>query len=363
MGFDYAGKVRALLESAEGQERSAERYEAQGDHERAAEFRRGAENFRAKALEWMDRYRIDEEAALATDPTSAVPTSVIIRMTLRSGWEMAHHYGTMIRVIADHTGCRVNPGTAYGREFPEMVATLVGYEGDIKYAEFLWTSAHLMFSTRIDPHWDSSLAETENVFRMRSAGIERRIIADAAWGAGAGNLPSNRSKIQRIYLREAGARGEQARAAGLGFNTDHYRAAYAETFVQTLSMRLRQARDAADSVGGAIVLSGRKERVDEAFYDIFPNLRPSTEPAKPYVAPNADCPRCKAAKSGYCREHGYLKPSTWTEADEARWQRRINGLSARAGRSSGRDAAEGVVIRQTTERTGRIESSGHALEM
>lgn len=363
MGFDYAGKVRSLLSAAEGQEKSAEQYEAKGDHEHAAEFRQGAANFRAKALEWMDRYRVDEESALASDPTSAVPTSLLVQVNLRASALSSHYYDMILRAIAKHTGCRVNASLQYGKDYSQiLVATLVGYEGDLKYAEFLWTSAHLMFSTRIDPAWDSSLSESENIFRMRSAGIERRIIADAAWGQGSGNVPANRSKVQRIYLREAAARGEQARAAGLGFNTDHYRQAYAQSFVTTLIQRLQSARDAADSIGGVVVLAGRSQRVDEAFYDLFPYLRPSDGPVKLYVPANADCAKCKAARSGYCREHNYLKPSTWTAADEERWQRRTNGASARAGRASGQVAADGVMIRQT-ERAGRIEPSGHALEM
>ena len=46
------------------------------------------------------------------------------------------------------------------------------------------------------------------------------------------------------------------------------------------------------------------------FFAEYPHLRPSESGRAEYVAPNKDCTKCKSAKSGYCREHQYLKPST-----------------------------------------------------
>jgi hypothetical protein len=231
-----------------------------------------------------------------------------------------------------------------------MKATVVGYEGDIRYTEFLWTAAHLMFATRIDPVWDESRTPEENIFFLRNAGIERRVIADKAWGNG--NQASARSRVQRIYIREATRRGEDPRATGLGFDTATYRQAYADSFTATLARRLRIARDAANSVGGGLVLHGRSERVDEAFYGVFPAMRPSTEPAKPYVCP--DCTDNKVCKR--------CKPRAWTKADEAAYQRRTNSTSARAGASSGQAAADGVVITRGHTTASRLDASGRAIE-
>jgi len=199
--------------------------------------------------------------------------------------------------------------------------------------------------------WDDNLSETENIYRLRNAGIERRVIADHAWGNGV--EASARSKVQRIYLKECAARGEEPRATGLAHDTNTYRDAYAYSFRYTLAQRLAEARDAVDSVHGALTLHGRSERVDEAFYARYPEYRPSDKPTT-----TTPCAACAKAKSGHCRKHPGL-----TRADYARYDRMTNSPSARAGEASGRDAANGVVIervaraqRVTGDRGREIES-------
>lgn len=344
MGFDYAGKIRALLANAES-------HREKGNDEAAAAFE-------AKAFQFMRDYKIAEEEALATDPSVAVPIPLVIEFKM-DGYEMSSFLVDTVRAIAEHTGCRVN--TTRLSDWMTWQFTLVGYEGDIRYAEFLWTSAFLMFTTKVSPTWDASLPETENIYRMRQAGHERRTIADRAWGPGAGDEAKNRSKVQRIYLKEAAARGEMALATGLGFDAKRYRQAYAEAFVATLRHRLRVARDAADSTGGALVFAGRQDRVNEAFYELFPNMRPSTAPATPWVDPTTDCPKCAKAKTT-CNDHAYMRPRGWTQADQARWERDQYSPSARAGRSSGRTAAEGVMLRGDHTKAQRVERSGKAIE-
>lgn len=343
MAFDYAAKIQALLANAED--------EALPDTLRA--------EMRAKADQFMRDYNIAQEELIAADPFSAVPISkkFLIRSAGAGRGDLNGYYTLIFSRIAMHTGIR------YATEYDEnyaILGTMVGYDGDIAYAEFLWTAAYLMFSTRIDPVWNSALSEDENIFILRSAGIERKHIADMAWGNG--HEAAARSKVQRIYVRECARRNEPVLATGLGFNTSLYRAEYAQQFVTTLNHRLREARDASDSLGGALVLAGREDRVDEAFYDLFPRLRPSTEVAESYVAPNHDCAKCKAAASGFCREHGYLKPRAWTQSDEAAAQRRQYSASARAGRGAGRAAADGVNVQRGHTRATRLDPSGVAIE-
>jgi len=314
MAMDWAAKIQGLLANA--------------DDPSLPDAAR--ETYRAKAEQLMKDYRVAEEEALATDPGSSTPIAREVRIT--TGWRdnvLDSWYSMVFGVIVRHTGCRYRMHWNNGD-----VATVVGYEGDVRYTEFLWTAALLMFSTRIDPVWDSSLPESENIWRLRNAGIERRVIADKAWGYNAGTVAANRSKVQRIYLRECATRGEDARATGLSHQTDVYRQAYARSFFDTLRQRLQTARDAADSAGGGVVLYGRMERVDEAFYTRFPNLRPNPNPT-PYVAPEP-CKNCTPDKP--CRKH------RWNGADERRWQRDHNSSSAHAGNASGRVAAEGVRI-------------------
>lgn len=336
--FDYAAKIRGLLAMAESAEQIG------NDHEAAA--------FRAKAQEWMNRYRVAEEGALAEDPASIEPTHVNIDFYFRS-YEVSSAYLTMAASLARHCEIRINIAVLANMGYR---ITAVGYEGDLRYFEFLWTSAHLMFATKIDAHWQPERSVAENIFFMRQAGIKRAEIADAAgWD---GRKAADRSKVQRQYLAEAARRGEAAAATGLGFQAKDYRRAYADAFTTRLERRLREARDAANSVGGVVVLSGRADRVDEAFYLLFPKRRPSTEVVA--SVPTKECERCAKAKSGACRQHPNYR---WTAAMEARWQRQQYGASASAGRASGRQAADGVVLRGTASPTAkRVEASNRALE-
>lgn len=341
-GFDYAGKVRALLAKAE----SAERL---GNMEEAAQYAAAAKRF-------MDKYNVDQEEALAVDPTLIVPTHLVMDISF-VGWELAHHLPAIVRRIADHTGVLVRTESINGG----YRFTLVGYDLDLRYTEFLVTAAHLMFATRITPTWDENRSEAENIFFLRNAGIERREIADRAWGSGAGKLAKNRSKVQRVYLRECAARGEEARATGLGFDTKTYRESYAESFVLALSRRLRGARDAADSMGALPTLHGRAERVMDAYLDLFPPA-PKTEVA-PWVDPRTTCPKKACREGRACRDHSYMITRAWTARDQAALDRRTTSASARAGQASGRAAADGIQVQRGTARASRLDPSGKAIEM
>jgi hypothetical protein len=296
----------------------------------------------------MVTYRIAEEEAIAADAEANLPIKHDLPL-FDSYSDVTQYLTSAFSRIAAHCGVRF----AYARNAGYGVTvTVVGYEGDVRYAEFLYSAARLMFSTKIDPRWDSALPEAENVYRMRQAGMKRKDIAYAAgWD---GEKASDRSKVQRIYLREVATRGEDALASGLDFNSRLYRQAYADAFVTTLARRLREARDAADSVGGGLVLHGRSERVDEAFYELFPMHRPNTSPV---VVPDP-CERCKK-NGGHCRQHPKL---SWTKADQARWEREQYSSSAQAGRASGRTAAEGVGIQRGHRTASRLDASGRAIE-
>jgi hypothetical protein len=335
MARDYAAVIAGLLAHAED----------------PANTEATQQSYRDKAESMMREYRVAQEDALATDPGSAAP--IVKRITLLGTYSgfREQYYTQIFHLLARHAECEVythwvnNEGT---------VVDVAGYEGDIRYLEFLWTASHLMFATRIDPTWSDDRSEAENIFYLRNAGIERRAIADRAWGTGSGENAALRSKVQRIYLREAARRGEEARATGLGFNTRMYRQAYAEEFVTTIRNRLWRARQAANAARGVVTLAGRSERVREALWNAFPNLRPTTTVAAPYVPPNEGCERCRRAASGFCRDHNWLKPREVTKADRERWDRQANSSSAIAGAASGRKAAEGVHLKRGTAETGKM---------
>jgi hypothetical protein len=342
MAFDYAGKVRALLAKAASAE------EMGNDAEAAA--------YGAAATRIMREYQIAEEEALAVDPTTVVPSHIVMDIKF-TGWEMSHRFISIVSVIADHTGVKVHCGSiSDGYRF-----TFVGYDTDLRYTEFLCTAAHLMFATRITPTWDENRSEADNIFFMRNAGIERREIADRAWGNGAGKLAKNRSKVQRVYLRECATRGEEARATGLGFDTKTYREAYANSFVTTLQRRLRVARDAADSVGALPTLHGRTQRVQDAYDTLFPPY--VSAGVQSWVDPRTTCEKKACQEGRACREHAYMIPRAWSAKDQAALERRTTSASARAGQASGRAAADGVQVQRGHTTAARLDPSGVAIEM
>lgn len=334
---DYLSMIQALLAKAE---------RTDNENEKGAYW--------AKAHELMRKYSVDQEEALATGVGAEIkPIRSDLQVTFRRT-EMREWYGQILSAITRHTGVRL----AFNYPGGGLVgATIVGYEGDVRYTEFLWSAAQMMFSTKIDPVWDDSRTESENIFFLRNAGIERRKIADTAWGNG--NTPAARNKVQRMYLKECAIRGEDARAAGLGHNTEVYREAYADAFYHTLNNRMRAARDAVDRISGAVELGGRTDRVNEAFYTIFPEYRP--QPRSTDVEVVMTCDDCKKTRhsSGKCKHH---RPRAWTMKDEAAYRRRTSSASAHAGQHAGQHAAEGVILRSNKPAPRRVDASGKAIE-
>jgi hypothetical protein len=283
-------KIRALLAKADGTD---------NEHEAAA--------FREHAEKLMREYRVAEEHLIAANPDSVKPVVTEADLFMYGATPFGQQYINMMHAVARHTGIRDHyiylARKADGRTV--LRAFLVGYEADTRYADALFTSAQMVFQARLEPSVDPKADDRENVYRLRSAGIERNRIARMLW-----NLDTH--------------------------------ASYAEEFVNELGRRLRRAQDGADSAGGTLVLAGRSERVDEAFYDRFPELRPSTTLVK-----SEPCEKCTKTKhaSGKCQAH---RPRAYTKADDDRWERRHNSATALQARSAGRQAAAEVELRGTT---------------
>lgn len=316
--------------------------------------RKLAANYREQAEKLMREYKITEEQLIAEDAGSILPTSVSITIAETTSRFSSEHL-SLWRETAHHCGVRYvyryEGGGAY-------VATVVGYEADIRYAEFLHSSARLMMIAKLEPTVDRSLSDEENVYRLRSAGIERIRIAEMIWGEGS---HTNNAKVTRLYRAACAKRGEDAEVSGRQVSVKTFREVYARAFVEQYYRRLREARDATDKAeGGALVLPGRAERVDEAFYERFPQYRPtpSAEPTEP-AGPCAGCAKTKS-KTGKCKLH---RPYVWTKADEERWDRMNHSASAVAGRAAGRRAADAVEIARGARKT-KVDSpnGGGAIE-
>jgi hypothetical protein len=352
-GYDYAAKIGSLIAMAED--------------ETLPEATRVA--YRSKAEQLMREYRIAEEETIAADQFSILPRRFEVVLLEGDAFrsEFRGSYVEIFREIALHAGIRVRFEYRYfNRETEEpsrVVAVGYGYDGDIRLAEFLWTAAHLVFITRIDANVNPTLSDQLNCYYLRNSGMKRNDIASALWGS-AYNDGHAHGRVQKLYLAECVARGEQPKVAGRGIQVSLYRKAYANAFEDEFGWRLRQARDAADSVGGALELPGRKERVNEAFYAEWPDERPMTKEERiAYRAemdavlaanPCGDCAKTKSA-TGKCKYH---RPSQITQADRRRWAREGDSPEALAGKANGAAAARSVEVARTAgPRTQRAERS------
>lgn len=342
---DYAKLIAGLIANAED--------EANSEEARA--------NYRLKAEQMMREYRVSEEEALATEGGEAsVPVldSVIVMERWATSNPLRSEYWRMWTTIAKHCGVRTI-GKYQGNRYSEdstLLGMAVGYAGDIKYAEMLFTTARLVFMTRIDAKVDRILTDQENCYFMRNSGMKRKAIAKALWGS-ADDDGAAHGKVQKLYLAECARREETPRVSGRGIQVDIYREAYARGFVNNLNDRLMRVRDAADRADGGMVLHGRSERIDEAFYVEFPQQRPASEEERAKEAAEstarwaeaerieAECPKCAKAK-GKCREHA---PRYLSAAQARKMNRAYSGPEAQAGQRAGEAAARIVDLGRSTK--------------
>jgi hypothetical protein len=333
--FNYAAKIAKLIAMAEDETLT---------EEARASYREMAESM-------MRKYRIAEEEAIATESTAAVPVSdeIPIMESNAYGNPLRQYYWDLWSRIVRH--CEIRTAGRYsGRTYDatsKLTATAVGYDGDIRYAEMLFTAARLVFMTRIDARVDRSLSDQLNCYYMRASGQSRKNIATALWGSSPTDGKAH-GKVQKLYVAECTARGEVPKVSGRGIQVDVYREAYARGFINQLGYRLSTASEAVDKVSGGLVLHGRKERVDEAFYSMFPQHRPmSAEEQAEYWKRQqeeedncADCAKT-TSQTGKCKRH---RPTDVTAADRQRYDRLYNSAEAHAGERAGSRAAADVLI-------------------
>lgn len=312
-----------------------------------------AANYRAKAEEMQRKYRIAEEELLATDATVAASlapewTEVVVT-SISSPFRRTYQY--LWWWAAEHAG--IEERTV--RVGSEWISYACGYAGDLRMAEVLFNAARLVFQERMEPKVKPELGDQVNAYRLREAGIERNRIAQILWGASLGSDGQvAHRKVAKLYKAECEARGVDPKIQGRGTNVADYRKAYAESFQSEFWWQLNKARNAADKTGGALQLPGRAERVKEAFWTKYPELRPSKEVA--VREEPKECERCKKAKSGHCRDH---RPMSQAEHDRLNRFRR--SASGRAGAAAGTAAAREVEVGGTPNAQRLPEGDGTKL--
>lgn len=259
-----------------------------------------AANYRERAEIIMRKYRIEEEELRQTkiaSGTAAKPVVMNFPFAESHSKYVTQYYWLMLQAM-NHVGVKGDYHWDYvvdeetGRRTHSCVMTMVGFDSDVQVAQLLYTNMRLTFAEKLEPKVDRSLSDADNVYRLRSAGLERPRIGEImGWGSQAAQ------KVTKVYIQACKERGEDPKVVGKRLNAKTYRESYADGFVAEIRARLRRMRaTAAEST--ALVLAGRNEAVEEAFYEQFPHLRP-----KPAVAGSTTCAKCRKAASGYCRDH------------------------------------------------------------
>jgi len=321
-------RVRALLDTADS-------YENEGNFE-------AAKSYQAKAEELMVKYRVEQEEAIAVDPAAAKPIQMEFNL-VGYGSHYRAQYHTMWFWIAKHCEVLSWEKYVYSENGYTLKAYAVGYEEDLRYAEMLFTSARLVFTERLEPKVDPNASDQVNAYRLRASGMERIRVAQALWH---NTDKVFLARVGRLYKAECEARGEEAMLSGRGVTGKAYRAQYAEQFVTTFSNRLWSARQAASASGGGLVLHGRKDRIQEAFYTFYPDQKP--KPELPEGEKPERCEKCETSKRGACREH-YVPMGRMTTGPD------YNSIAAERGRMAGRAAARSVEVGRSS---GREELGG-----
>lgn len=272
-----------------------------------------AQASREMAERLMEKYRIDE--AQLGDAGKLKGYEPIWRVVDLCSYrsEFRNHYHQMMSAIARHLDVRAMFEVISSSDgmTTRFVANVCGYESDLRFAELLITQASLTFGKRLEPVYDPELSDQMNAYLMRMAGMEGKRIAMAMWGKCGKSDPP---KVRAMFKKEAEARGEDPTVLlGQGNSVKLYRQSYAEGFVGELWHRLRVMANARMMDGG-LVMVGRKEAVNEAFYTRYPAYRPAPPSAVPIGQDrHEECPKCKRAKGGYCREHDYRRPGRYKE--------------------------------------------------
>lgn len=309
-----------------------------------------AGSFRAKAEILMQQYRIEESEAVER---GEAPSLVPVHRTMdvcdyHSPYQFK--YRSLASYVAHH--CGVKAVFNYRRDNSGLTRTMemVGYESDTMFAEMLYASIRLAFAANLEPQYNAAESDSDNVYRMRNAGMTRDQIAEAmGWtviDARTGKTPLTPSaaadKASKLYGTACREKGSEPKLLGRSTNMKVYKELYAEHFVTELYYRLLDSRNGVDVERGGLVLANRADKVQEAFYERYPEFRPSTLPAPAEKA---------VAKEETEAQRKRREARSDREAAEA--ARKRNSAGGRAGAAAGREAAKKVDL-QGTQPTKRL---------
>lgn len=315
---DMIGKVRGLLAKAD-----------------ATDFPEEAKSLRAMAEALQFKYKIDLATAPEEERRAAHGFKPEWRMicVCRYDNEFRNYYMGIARALIDHVDSRAVGVRRVDDGVMNQYIKICGFSHDLDYLELLLVGAATAFGKQMEPNKDSAQSEAMNAYRLRMGGMERHRIATELWGPQehrmdptmsrwsdgydeqkrrvSNEFKSRNRKVTSLIKKGATEAGEKwEEVLGRGNSIKTFRDSYASGFYWSLQDRLRNMALSRGESDKGLVLKSLSDQVEEMFFEEYPNLREGQTGRAPYIPPNKNCDRCKAAKSGYCREHGYLRPST-----------------------------------------------------
>lgn len=297
-----------------------------------------AATFREKAEALMFKYKIE---SLTAAPEARIERPVPVWKTFwvcRTDNEWRSFYAGIAQEAMHQDDIRYRQEYATNEDDGHRWLTyqVVGYESDLEYAELLMTTAMHAFGRNLEPKVDPKETDAANALRLRRGGMERRRIAMALFGGWetVNEMKAKNRKVTRLIKEEANRIGQPELINELlgrgGSNIATYRKSYANGFYWTLHSRMRTKKLFDATEEQALVLASAKDAVAEAFYTRYPHLRPKAAVESSFSTYD-ECERCKKTKSGYCREHAWLRPKKQRET-----------AYSYAGARAGSDAARTV---------------------
>lgn len=286
------------------------------------------------------KYAIDEAMLNESRPEAERTRPTSLDFPLINDDDLLGWLTSIIGRLARFTRTRVRNYTHFDKDQHVWMSRVYGFESDVRYFEFLYTTMRLHMFDALRPKVDPALSLEDNAYNFHEAGYNWLEIAqaygwykvsnakkglptpyqivrdardhhpEAPWYDDSVTLyyqPSTHeigpatqvgSHFKRAYHRAVKARGETPKIINAS-SSETYRNSAAQGYFNTLA-RMMQRTERDRGTGTDVILANYAEQVEAYFRemnkDLYPDRPANYEPPKP-------CEKCAKNKSGSCRDH------------------------------------------------------------
>ncbi len=325
---DKLRKIQALIDKGHGTDNEAE-----------------ARAFLAKADSMMVQYSIEATQLLDPDRnirrTATAEEPELRTITVFQGYDQdgdmdRHMRWALDRVfhsVCEHLFIRKAPFDRHSMVSGQH--RVVGYPVDLRFAEMFFLKIKLhMFSemlTTIDPSkpWEECVVGLKNMghrwidvhHKMASSNHPEYPYPNQPWER---RIGVKFTSVMKKYVEQHGI------PRNTSSNPDAWRADYVDGYVGMIQRRLREMREATVEENPLLpdLIGDKKSNVQEALWDLFPDLRPHPD--------SCQCDNCHYAKckDRQCQRSRCKAMRAPVRAGRIRY-RRYNADAAAAGRAAG----------------------------